>query len=96
MSKLYVSFVFRLKEFDMSKSVTGYFGSPVDGSFELAWFMRQFFRLFSVRISERWYEAKGHRRVNTILALFVLMPFVNTIISVLFILEFFMKGKRDV
>lgn len=53
----------------MSNYISGYFGSPVDGKFELAWFLRQFLRLFSVRISQRWYEAKGHRRVNTLLAL---------------------------
>lgn len=36
-----------------------YFGSPLDGSFELDWTLRQFYRLFSVNASERWYEARS-------------------------------------
>lgn len=42
------------------KKVTKYFATPSDRGFELNWFLRQFFRLFSERMSERWYEARQH------------------------------------
>lgn len=39
-----------------------YFSSPSDNTYESAWFFRQFFRLFSLGMSERWYEARSYLR----------------------------------
>ncbi len=44
----------------LGKAFVNRFGSPVDRSFELNWGLRQFFGLFSERMSERWYEARCH------------------------------------
>lgn len=45
---------------DVLSKIKNYFATPSDRGFELNWFLRQFFRLFSERMSERWYEARQH------------------------------------
>lgn len=42
------------------KRAKEYFGSPLDGSFEFDWTLKQFYKLFSDHVSERWYESRAH------------------------------------
>ncbi|MDD2879705.1 MAG: hypothetical protein PHQ58_04665 [Rhodoferax sp.] len=42
------------------KRAKEYFGSPLDGSFEFDWTLKQFYKLFSDNVSERWYESRAH------------------------------------
>lgn len=44
--------------------VKKYFGSPCDEKFDLNWSTRQFFRIFSKPMSERWYESRAHLRAG--------------------------------
>lgn len=46
-----------------------YFSTPSDRNYETAWFFRQFFRLFSERMSERWYEAKAYTKQSNWISL---------------------------
>lgn len=44
----------------IGETIVKHFATPSDNGFELNWFLRQFFLLFSERMSERWYEARQH------------------------------------
>lgn len=72
----------------VGKAFMNYFGSPSTENLEVDWSLRQLFRLFNYRMSERWYEARVHTRQSVWISL--LCAF-----NILTIVRFEFESKKE-
>lgn len=56
-----------------------YFASPCGNNLELDWGGRQFFRLFSKGMSERWYEARAHLNRGVFISLLATFHLIHIV-----------------
>lgn len=66
------------------------FRAPTDGTFQLNWGLREFFKIFSKDMSERWYECRTHCNQGILVSLLSAFHLVWVVRG-----EFFIEGEDD-
>ena len=61
------------------KKVYDFLATPTDNKLELDWTLREIFSVFSINISERWYEARTHLNQSVFTSLLCALGLINII-----------------